>query len=321
MDLKLMLRKVVAVNILVLFVGLIGLIGGALIVGRLIPADEQILYMANFNAQYDLFLSDLRTLHTLQITRGQSQNSRYPAWSPDGRYIAYHGHIEQRHGVFIMDMQTWDVHWLDFGLDDLGDRYDEAMVNWSPDGQRIAFHRGNDQVGYAIYIADATGANPIRLTSGDGHNIHAYWSPDGEKIAYTRYVLEDGRLSNVGVIHVLDVVDAINGIDTVGERLGRGIFPAWSPDGGTVIYADDESGTYQIFVFDLTTGVSRQLTAPDNYQQNTMPDWSPDGEWIVFSSSQAVNYAIYKMRHDGTDITRLSVPITRFDLQAPAWRP
>jgi Tol biopolymer transport system component len=316
-----MLRKSVAINILGLFGGIIILLGGGLVIGQRLPDHRQILYMANFNAQYDLFLSDLRTLHTLQMTRGQSQNSRYPEWSPDGRYIAYHGQIEQRHGIFIMDTQTWDVDWVDFGLDDLGEVYDEAMVSWSPDGSKIAFHRGSDRAGYAIYIADVTGANPIRLTTGEGHHIHAYWSPDGSKIAYTRYEIEDGRLSNIGVIYVLDVEDAIKGVDGVGERITRGIFPAWSPDGGRLVYADDSTGDDQIYVYDFEYGTSRQLTTGSLYQQNTMPDWSPDGEWIVFTSNRSVNYGIYRIRHDGTDLARLSVPITQFNLQAPAWRP
>jgi TolB protein len=312
-----MLRKLIAIN----FIGLFGVVMGAvilsLVVAGWLPSGDQVVYMGNLNAQYDLFVTDLRTHHTLQLTYGESQNSRYPAWSPDGRYIAYHGNIDQHHGIFIMDTQTGAVEWLDFGLDDLGDVYDEAMVNWSPDGKRITFHRGNSEAGYAIYIADMTGENVIRLTESGRQDLHAYWSPDGEKIAYSHHPQGES-----GVIYILDVEDAINGVDNIGQALTSGIFPAWSPDGSTLAYADNtETGAYQIYVIDLETGEQRQLTGGQRATQNTMPDWSPDGEWIVFSSNRRLTYGIYRIRRDGTDTQQISIPLTHISLEAPAYRP
>lgn len=308
-----MLRKWVIFRIIGLWLAVTALLGGVLVFARSLPAGEQIVYMANLHAQYDLFLTDLKTHHTLQLTRGQSQNSRYPAWSPDGRYLAYHGNIKQSHGIFIMDTQTWQTEWLDFGMDELGGYYDDAMVNWSPDGSKIAFHRGNNNAGYAIYMADVQEQRLIRLTEGHGQDIHAYWSPDGTKIVYSQHLPNES-----GMIHILDVQDAIDGVDHVGQKLIGGIFPAWSPDGASLVYVDLN---YDIVRFDLETDIITPLTNTPVSRQNTTPDWSPDGEWIIFSSNQTPNHMIYRIRRDGTDIEQIPIPITRFNLQAPAYRP
>lgn len=60
-------------------------------------------------------------------------------------------------------------------------------------------------------------------------------------------------------------------------------FPAWSPDGLTLAYSSDRSGTFEIHLRALASGGRRDALTSDG-QRNVQPAWSPDGETIAYHS-------------------------------------
>jgi Tol biopolymer transport system component/DNA-binding winged helix-turn-helix (wHTH) protein len=60
-------------------------------------------------------------------------------------------------------------------------------------------------------------------------------------------------------------------------------FPAWSPDGQTLAYSSDRSGTFELHVRALAVGGRREALTSDG-QRNVQPDWSPDGRFIAYHS-------------------------------------
>ena len=56
--------------------------------------------------------------------------------------------------------------------------------------------------------------------------------------------------------------------------------PAWSPDGNSIAYASDRGGSMNIWIRDVQTGASRQLTRLP--VAATLPAWSPDASRIAF---------------------------------------
>jgi Tol biopolymer transport system component len=101
-----------------------------------------------------------------------------PAWSPDGTKIAFatdRDAGDQDYEVYVMDSAGGNEVRLtyDFFGSDVGPA-------WSPDGARIAFARNRSGTG--IFVMNADGSNPIRLTTISNGASHPSWSPDGTRI-------------------------------------------------------------------------------------------------------------------------------------------
>jgi Tol biopolymer transport system component len=69
----------------------------------------------------------------------------------------------------------------------LGPRHTEfegSKLAWSPDGSKIVFYGGRDD-NRDIYVMNADGSNPTRLTNDPAQDRYPTWSPDGLRIAFT----------------------------------------------------------------------------------------------------------------------------------------
>ena len=77
----------------------------------------------------------------------------------------------------------------------------ESYPTWSPDGSKIAFVSDRDRDGGDdIYVMNADGTNPVRLTQHDGYDSEPAWSPDGTKIAFT---FRSGKYRDKAEIYVI----------------------------------------------------------------------------------------------------------------------
>ena len=185
--------------------------------------------------------------------------------------------------------------------------------SWSPDGKWIAFLSRRDQVPFKhgitaeIYVMDASGGNPQRLTNNPHADYHPSWSPDGKQIAFASV-----REGNTDIY----VMDADGGNE---QRLTNNPFydysPSWSPDGERIVFTARRDGrykkdldlTYEIYVMDADGGNEQRFT--ENRKNDFSPSWSPNGKQIAFASDRKgdfVNYEIYVMDADGGNQRKLT---------------
>jgi Tol biopolymer transport system component len=213
-----------------------------------------------------------------------------------------------------------------------------STPSWSPGGQQIAFTRNEDVGEYTpfseddVFVMDADGDDQHQVTpERDGrHAGQPTWSPDGRQIAYIQGAnVPTGQPSRPGSLFVMDA-DGGNV-----RRLTRGdadVDPAWSPDGKEIAYGHCfgiESPTFctlDLFVMDVATGASRQLTrTPFFYEAGYT--WSPDSSRIAFTRwtpPADVNplARIYVVDRDGTGETLLHEHMNYVSgLYSLAWSP
>lgn len=250
-----------------------------------------------------IMLGDGSQRMALTGTGPASPSSPYPAWepawSPDGRLIAFRGYWGDGEfsDLFIMNADGSQVRQITTHMNG-------SDPAWSPDGRRIAF------AGYdGLYAVNSDGTGLHLVTSGGIEYGGPSWSPDGQRIAYSRLV------SDVPEIFVVNVDGAV---DEQLTHLPRGARqPAWSSDGVHIVFQGDSLETPSLFSMYPTGDGLVAITHCEatSCTADSFPTWLPDGSTIGFTR----NLNIFTVRLDGTDMRQVTNDGTGYD--RPSWRP
>ena len=129
----------------------------------------------------DLYTINVDKTGLKQIAAGWTA---FPAWSPNGKTIAFQGWVNGQYDIFIVDVDGSNLRRLTNNPDF------DGQPAWSPDGQEIAFasRRGGQ---YSIYIMK-TDASALRKLTSYPLSLHPTWSPDGDYIGFDADVDGDG---------------------------------------------------------------------------------------------------------------------------------
>jgi dipeptidyl aminopeptidase/acylaminoacyl peptidase len=204
-------------------------------------------------------------------------NEFQPAFSSDGRRIAFTSNQAGNNEVYLMDT---DPNTNDTPIRLTTNAARDARPAFSPNGQRVAFtsnRDGDDE----IYVMDATdldgdgnGDNLAKLTDNTAViDTFANFSPDGGQVAFTSR--RDGNFE----IYVIKA--APEGPDNqalkITDNSQADEFPAFSPDGKQLVFSSNREGNFEIYV------IKAAPEGPDNQPRNlthnpmadSKPDWGP----------------------------------------------
>jgi dipeptidyl aminopeptidase/acylaminoacyl peptidase len=231
------------------------------------------------------------------------------ALSPDGRHLAYTVAMRDEPGrpygqLWMMDPTTQKS--IRFGGDK--DRGGEAV--WSPDGKWIAFFgRQGDKHGLMIARPDGSDVTVLAVPEGTnsplpGTGNEVTWSPDGKQIAYISSTPDDRAAEASGDPMVITRY-------------------LYKPDAGEGMTRFNDNQRLHIFVVDVATKQTRQLTKGNTDEHSI--DWSPDGKEILYltnpepNQDEFFNYDVFALKVADNSVRRITA--TEFNEYDPLWSP
>ena len=266
--------------------------------------ESQIVFISNRSGNKEVWMMDWDGANQRQLTKTGSI-ALSPRISPDNARVAYT--VIGKRGVEI------GMYSIELGRSVTFPSFagTNSTAAWSPDGTKLAFSssmRGDPE----IFVVDANGANPRRLTAFKGSDVSPVWNPKtGSQIAFV-----SGR-TGLPQIYIMES-DGTN-VQRITDG-GYAVSPSWSPNGQFLTFAwrrnygPGAPGGQDIYIMDIASKQWVQLTHDSGV--NDYPSWSPDGRHIVFESTRGGHTEIWTMLADGSQQRQLT---TQGSNQQPNW--
>ncbi len=236
------------------------------------PANGMMLHVRGLPEYGGTILSTNGTVEKLNSRFvGANHGATYPAFSRDGKFIAYSansvGQLFHTSGAkpievvdVAADLLVFDVTTREAYSDSIimGEEYIETFPHWAPDGRTLYFCRAESY--------DVKHENPVTV-------LYDLCAVDFDPTTH--------KFSNVRVIYAA-------------SEEGKSVtVPRVSPDGRWLMFCRMDYGTFavwhpeaQLCLMDLTDGSWREMNEVNSDHIDSYHSWSSDGKWFVFSSKR-----------------------------------
>ena len=219
-----------------------------------------------------------------------------PAWSPNGKVIAYPAEITDANGNF---MTLSEVQVADGSEKPISSQrwWRIGRLAWLRDGSGLVFTARESvaspsQIWYLAY----PGGEAHRITNDLNNYLAMSLTADSSVLV----TVQSEQVSNVWIAPNDDARRAIQVTHTKFDGV-EGI--SWTPD-GKIVYASGTSGNLDLWLIEANGTGQKQLTA--NAGNNSRPSVSDDGRYVVFMSDRTGTNHIWRIDIDGSNATELT---------------
>lgn len=253
------------------------------------------------NIQYALMVADSDGYDPQVIVRSK-EALLSPAWSPDGRKLAYVSFERGNSSIYVQDLATGSRQLLS------ANRGINSAPAFSPDGMKLAItlsKGGNPD----IYVMPATGGPQTLIVQHFAIDTEPTWAPDGRSIYFTSDRGGKPQIYNVpaggGTASRVTFQGQYNARASVVDA--KGIKIAMVQGNGNV---------YRIAVLDKTTN-QYTMVSPGNEDES--PSFAPNGSMLLYAATEGPRGVLYAVSADGR--VRQRLVLAGGDVREPAWGP
>ncbi len=253
------------------------------------------------NRLYSLIVSDQDGENEHKIMESKDPIMS-PAWSPDGRQLAYVSFEGSKSSIFVQTLRS-------------GNRFQVSSkpgINgapaFSPDGRKLVITLGGVDGNPDIYVLDINSRQTKRLTTHRAIDTEGTWSPDGKYIYFT-----SDRSGGPQIYRVSATGGTPERFTFEGSYNAR---PRLSPDGTRLAMVHNDRGNYRIAVMNIER---KDLLILSSGRQDESPSFAPNSDILIYATRQRGDGVLETVSADG--LIRQKMASGQGDVREPVWSP